>query len=241
MKVITIALLRGGVGKSSTSIFLAQAIALQQPQKKILIMDFDANSSTTDYFLRATNIEEIDKRNIYHAFTGLRTLNDCIYATAFNNISCVPSSPELHKVSLQLSNNPTSILRFEAQLKKLPFDYVIIDTPPVISYELNTSLFCSNLVISPIQMSRWTIKAINVLKENISQMDESRNTKLQHSTLLCNVSQKEAEKLKSVVKNLCKSVILKSSIIKTATNIGKPLNKGSKSYEQFLALAKEVM
>jgi hypothetical protein len=90
-------------------------------------------------------------------------------------------------------------------------------------------------------MSRWTIKAIGVLKENISALDETRTPKLKHLSLLCNVSKKEAEKLSSVVGNLCKTQILKSNIIKTATNTGKPLAKGSHSFEQFLELAKEVM
>ena len=68
MKIITIASLKGGVGKSTLAIFLSQALA--QLNTRVLVIDADPNNNMTDYFLRKIPSEEIESRNLYHVLAG---------------------------------------------------------------------------------------------------------------------------------------------------------------------------
>lgn len=85
-KVISIASLKGGVGKTTLTVFFAQALP-----KKILCIDLDHNNNLTDYFLRETDVEEIENKSIAKVFTGSRLIQDCILKSPLG-IDAIPTT-----------------------------------------------------------------------------------------------------------------------------------------------------
>lgn len=236
MKVITVASLKGGVGKTTLAVFLSQALSVE---KKVLLIDADPNNNATDFFLRSGDVDAIDGANLYHGLTGKKPLSDCIHPTGFN-LSVIPSTPGLHRVGVELGSNPGSVLRFVAGLKKLPFDFAVIDTPPAIGFELRAALHAGDLVLSPVHPSRWALQALDILREEIATVKDGMGKELSLLAVPSIVTAKEAEKLEGVIPELTSTAILKSGAVKRSGAQGKALSDKAKSWNEFQALAGEV-
>lgn len=236
MKVITIASLKGGVGKTTLAIFLSQSLSIN---KRVLLIDADPNNNATDFFLRTGDVMEIENANLYHALSGKRALADCIHPTEFN-LSVIPSTPGLHRVGVELGTNPGAMLRFVAHLQKLPFDYAVIDTPPAIGFELRAALHAADLILSPVHPSRWALQALDILRDEIETVKEGMGKDLPLLVVPSIVTAKEAEALQVAIPEISKTAILKSGAVKKSGSTGKPLSEKIKSWNEFQSLAGEV-
>ena len=68
------------------------------------------------------------------------------------------------------------MLRFKKNIESLDYDYIFIDTPPAVtSYEFNASMFVSDLILSPIGYSRWTIQSIQIIQREIVDIPLCKN------------------------------------------------------------------
>ena len=133
MKIITVASLKGGVGKTTLAIYLGASLASQG--KKVLLIDADPNNNLTDFFFRNIAIASMRQHNLFRVLQGLSNLTDSIRLHA-GNISVLAATPELAKANLELSNDPSSMIRFRQDLMELDYDFVVWDTPPSLTYEL---------------------------------------------------------------------------------------------------------
>ncbi|EMO65760.1 hypothetical protein LEP1GSC132_3067 [Leptospira kirschneri str. 200803703] len=105
-------------------------------------MDLDLNNNQTDFFLRGVREEELEERNIYHALLEQMEIETCVYETRFPGIRILPATLSLGKITEELGSDPRVFGSFAWKLRKLDYDYVIIDTPVYLSLELRFALCC---------------------------------------------------------------------------------------------------
>lgn len=239
MKIITVSSLKGGVGKTTLSIYLGQALSKLLPKSKILQIDLDHNNNLTDYYLRDESLDLIEGNSISKYLTGVKDLESLITPTKNENIFIIPATPKLSKTAVGLSWDAGLINRFRKHLRALKFDYIIIDTPPALCLELNLGIHASDLVLSPIGFSRWNIQGYQEIEEVVTNSNESLDQgKIKLLPVRTMVSEKKSDKLDELEIEFAKTFIPKSESIASAIDQGKPLTEKNSIY--FEQLAKEI-
>ncbi|WP_330730670.1 ParA family protein [Borrelia turicatae] len=161
-KIITIASIKGGVGKSTSAIIFA---TLLSENYKVLLIDMDTQSSVTSYFY--DNLEDqnlnLTVQNIYEVLIDKININSPIIKIN-DNLSLLPSYLNLH--FFHNDNIAFKELRFKQSLKLLHhvYDYIIIDTSPSLDIILTNALVCSNYIIVPMTAERWSFESLEILE-----------------------------------------------------------------------------
>jgi chromosome partitioning protein len=239
MKIITVASLKGGVGKTTLSIYLAEA--LRQLGKKTLVIDLDPNNSTTDFYLSRASASSIDEKNILHALTRKAEYENVIHI-APNGQHVIPATLALHRVGVEQVGNPASLLQARTKLKKLDYDFVILDTPPSLTYELRVGLFAADLVLTPVSPSRWIVHGLTLLAEELQQVGETIGKVPQHLMVPYMITASDEIVIdKLQIKPKTKTKIPRKAELRTKTEKGLLLKPKTKTAELFEQLAKEVM
>ncbi|WLN25912.1 MULTISPECIES: ParA family protein [Borreliella] len=170
--IITLASLKGGVGKSSLSILFSYV--LKELGKKVLLIDLDPQNSLSSYFNRY--ITNIKKHNVYEFLKGNTYFDKC--ENKINEfISIIPSHPVLEKFNTDDIDYKEIILEFRLNKssKSFDFDYIIIDTSPSKNFLLKNALNVTDHVIIPVQVERWSIESFSILKETINNIQNIKN------------------------------------------------------------------
>lgn len=239
MKIISVASLKGGCGKTSIACFLS--LALAKRGLKTLAIDLDHNNDLTDFFLRDVDEDILENKNIYHALTRKSTLVECIYPHTFG-LDILPATPELSRIGIELSQDGTSSLRLAAGLKKLEYQVVVIDTPPALCLELNIALYGSDIVLCPIQPTRWTVRGMALIKRALENSLETSGHKTKFYAIPTAVTLSESEKMKGLdLPYLKNCVITKTAAVRNAGITGKQLKPETKSAIDFEELAKILL
>ncbi len=240
MKIFTIASLKGGVGKTTLTVFLAQALQSISPKSKILLIDLDHNNNLTDYFLREEDVHTIESHSVAKAFQGISPLSELPIRSEKFNLDCIPTTPKLSKVSLSVAWDAGLQSRFRKQIRSLSYDYILIDTPPALCLELNIGIFAADLVLTPIGFSRWNIQGYEEIKEVFELANETldKKEKIKLLPIRTMVSEKKADAMDDIGIHFAKTFIPKSDSIAGAVDLGKPLSE--KNAQIFETLAKEI-
>jgi chromosome partitioning protein len=237
MKVITVASLKGGVGK--TSIVSNLGLAFSKKGFRTLLIDLDPNNNLSDYLLRFSNFKKIWEANVYHVLAEKKNVQNCIYRGLFADI--LPSTLELQKVTTELFSDPGCLLRFRTTLRRLHYDFIIIDTPPNLSFEFRTGIFSADEILTPLAPVRWNLQALTILNEEIVKIQKTlgKMPALRGVPSMVTVSQMD-ELRGTDLAVLTRTGILKANEIYTAQKKGTVLKETSKSWIRFAELAKEV-
>jgi len=175
--IIAITNQKGGVGKTTTAINLAAAMALKGLKTLLIDLDPQANSS-----LSFVEIHQLE-RTIYDVLTDPAIDMADVVTEAENvpNLHVAPSSISLAKIESTLLGELDSYYRLKDKLSKVRrrYDFVIIDTPPALGIITVNAMVAATHVLIPIQSSYFALEGTDDLLETIDKIKQRANRRLQ--------------------------------------------------------------
>ena len=147
-RIIAIANRKGGVGKTTTTVNVATAMAAAG--KKVLLIDLDPQGN-------ASTSMGVNKRgrmvSSYEVLIGKAKLSEAVVWTEIPNFSIVPSSEDLAGAEIELVDVEKREFALKNALKEeaINYDYILIDCPPSLSLITINALVAANAVIVPLQ------------------------------------------------------------------------------------------
>ncbi|TGL62720.1 ParA family protein [Leptospira ognonensis] len=243
MKVITVSNIKGGSAKSTTAIHLAEALSRRG---KTLVIDMDMQADLTDFFLPNESLDQLEIHNIMTLLLGRSKIEEVIIRKT--PIDIIPATLSLSKL-VRITQDPLFLsesLKRGLDSVKNQYAYVVIDTPGSAKFELTSALYSANLVLIPVTPSKWAIRAVNLLLDEITETETLFTARKQTSFLPClfGASKKHREileKLKAIEEIPTLNEIPKSESIKTKTEKNEFLKKGTNTWHAFDQLADEVI
>lgn len=175
-RIITIANQKGGVGKTTTAINLATALAAIGEQVLILDLDPQGNAST------GLGIDRRDRKfSSYDVLTGERTIGEAVLETVVPNLSIVPSTLDLLGLEMEIAQQADRVFRLKKALQEASaqkYSYVLVDCPPSFNLLTMNAMAAAHSILVPLQCEFFALEGLSQLLETIGQVRQSVNSTL---------------------------------------------------------------
>ncbi|MGH8889059.1 MAG: ParA family protein [Acidothermaceae bacterium] len=181
-RIITVANQKGGVGKTTTTVNIAAALALHGLRVLVIDLDPQGNASTA---LGVDHHSEIP--SVYDLLIEGKTVADvAVPVEGLNSLACVPATIDLAGAEIELVSLVARESRLQRALAEVDsdVDYILIDCPPSLGLLTVNALVAGEEVLIPIQCEYYALEGLGQLLRNIDLVKSHLNKDLHVSTIL---------------------------------------------------------
>lgn len=254
-RILTLANQKGGVGKTTTAINLATALAAIGERVLIIDLDPQGNASTGLGIGRQHR-----ERSSYDLLLNEATVKESAVLTSVPNVAVVPSTMDLLGVELMIAAERDRAFRLKTALDNVnevtidgkPITYVLIDCPPSLNLLTINALTAADAVLVPLQCEFFALEGLSQLLQTIEQIRTTLNPRLSIQGVVMtmfdkrnNLSEQVLNDVREHMGNLVYDTVIPRNVrLSEAPSYGKPALlydlkcAGSQAY---LRLATEVI
>ncbi len=249
VKRLAVANQKGGVGKTTTAISLAAALAILE--KRVLLVDFDPQGNTTGGL--GVDKGELEK-TVYDWILGNTTWAEVARPTSLPLLTLVPASRELVGAEIELVNVEKREYLLAGKLDALEgeFDYVFVDCPPSLGLLTLNALTAVDGVIVPIQCEYYALEGVSELVSTIERVRENLNPRLEIAGVVATMWDERLNLSRQVLDEIrryfgdafLEPAVPRNVRLGEAPSFGKPIflyDVRSRGAEAYLAIARELL
>lgn len=247
-KIISFANQKGGVGKTTSCVNIAASLGVLG--YKVLIIDMDPQGNATSGVGVSKKTLKSSSKDV---LTDVVSAKDAVIATAYENLSIIPTNTTLAGAEFDLYDFDESEYRLKKALAEVKdeFDYILIDCPPSLGMLTINAFTASDGIIVPMQCEFYALEGLSQLMITINRIKRLYNAELNVSGILITMyngrlllsMQVMAELSKHYGDKLFDTKISRNVKLTEAPGFGKPVyyhDKNSKGSKEYLDIAKEL-
>lgn len=248
-KIVSVANQKGGVGKTTTALNLAAAVA--EKGNRVLIVDADPQGNATSGC--GVNKKRVSASS-YDVLLGLAPAADAILNTEVRRLHILPSSINLAGAELELVEMEKRDARLRIGLYPVlsEYDYIFIDCPPSLGLLTLNALSASDSVLVPIQCEFFALEGLSQLTNTLRQVKKLYNPRLDIEGVLLTMYDARLNLTLQVVREVkqhfgdkvFKSVIPRNVRLSEAPSFGLSIfqyDRSSKGAHAYMELAEEFL
>ena len=248
-RIIAVSNQKGGVGKTTTAVNLAAALARAGHPTLLLDLDPQGNASSA-LGQRKDDVEQ----GVAEAILGLATLAQCTVATATKGLTLCPASAALVGAEVELVGMPNRERRLAFALSDLPpeLDFVVIDCPPSLGLVTLNALVAADSVLIPLQAEYFAMEGLGDLVRTVQAVRRGPNPNLVREGIVITMwdaranlcREVEAQAREVFGREVFDTVIPRAIRLAEAPSFGKTIfqhDGASRAAKAYSALAHEVV
>jgi chromosome partitioning protein len=245
--IIAVSSFKGGTAKTSTALHIGSALA-KYHKKKVLLLDFDAQANLTT----GLGFDPDEQDSLAPVLQKQKKIEDIILSTAVKNLFLAPADTWLERIEVSgsLAADRYSHERLKEILRPLPYDFIIIDTPPSLCWLTESALIAAHYSLVCVTPEYYSMKGLQRLALFLNNISQRHSLNLLGITLsFWNPRGKSNQDFEKIVENIFPKKLFSSKIrrdiaISEASIYGKPIFETApqaRAAEDYKKLTKEIL